>query len=459
MDRLQALGEWWLPDSTTTRVAGEITFSSKDGIQLDLLGSLLGGDMFDTLAQRLRTEPQNVPVIFGLVPGWEVTLFNVSEQPTPRAYPGPQTQRLSAEHILLGGHIATGTFDRCAVRTSLLDEWAAFGGVRGPDEPHMRQITYSPQPSYQATLDDGVDLELRASAGENHSLTEHVLSIAAWWHITFPSPRSLADIEAKYIHPLQDIVSLATEQPVAVRYFEVWNSTEENPYGLKVGRQWSYAPETYPSALPLFTAASLDFQFQLPQWFQLCNKLADIRALVLSDRFLGPFTVDHLITNTAGAAEALHRATDHRDPSDLLRRMRPHIDALVEAAPEDDRTSVRSFLRHTYDPSLRQRLVELVSQIGVRSEAITGTNVSKWASTVRKLRDELTHRDGAPTRPRDWQLAYSVARGLEVWVTTRLMQLLGLQEDSIDRAWDVSTLTRSAVQLAAHYVLPVTSSQ
>jgi hypothetical protein len=59
------------------------------------------------------------------------------------------------------------------------------------------------------------------------------------------------------MHPLQDLVSLATEQPVAVRYFEVWNSTEEHPYRLQVGRQWSYAPETYPSALPLFTAASL----------------------------------------------------------------------------------------------------------------------------------------------------------------------------------------------------------
>jgi hypothetical protein len=146
MDRLQTLGEWWLPNSAATRVAGEVTYSAKDGVQLDLLGSLLGGDMFDPLAQTLHTEPQSVPVLFGLVPGWEVTLFNVSEQPTAPVYLGPHTQRLKAEHILLGGHVAAGTFDRCAVRTSLLDEWAAFGGVRGPDGPDMHQITYSPQP-------------------------------------------------------------------------------------------------------------------------------------------------------------------------------------------------------------------------------------------------------------------------------------------------------------------------
>jgi hypothetical protein len=452
MDPVRAQGQWWLPDGSNKRVVGQVEFNPKDGIILDLVGERLGDPGSNT------NEAWSAPVIFGLIPGREVTLLEALKMPTAGSHPGPGTERLRAEHILVGGNTTTNAFDRCAVRISLLDEWSQFGGIDLPNGGAVGDLGFTyirPEP-YRAILGDAVELQLRPVARESHSLTEHMISLAAWWQLDFPEPKHLEEIERKYLDPLQDLLSLATDQPIAIRYFELWNSLDEPVIPYRVGRQWAYAPETQPRvAIPLFTAKQFDFTTCVPAWFRLCDELSDVRALVFSDRYLGPLPVDTMVTNMAGAAEALHRATGAADSSDLLEQMRTHVDALVDAAPVEERDSVRGFLRHTYDPSLKRRLIELVDKVGPRATSITGDDISRWASVVRDTRDGLTHRSGAiPSRRVDSLVMLGLATGLEVLVTTRLMQLLGIDESQIDDAWSVSPRCRYAHDLAERYVLP-----
>lgn len=434
MDPLYTVGQWWLPESPYVRVAGELQFSPKDGVTLNLVG--------DPLGRGKDHDESSYPVVYGIIAGAEVTLLEVIAAGRGFSLPGPKTFRFRAEYVLVGGHVLDDAFDSCSARMSVLDEWSHFGGVDmpPPGTPSELGFIYNRPEPFKAEILDGVDLKLIAVAGESHFLTEHKLTWAAWWQLRFPGAKTLREIESSYLHPLQDLLSVATDRPIAVRYFEVQKSSNGLLMGLKVGRQWSYTDEGQSSVgIPLFTANQLDFTSVVPRWFDLCKELREVRALALSDRFLGPLPVDNMFINIVGAAEALDRAKHPNAGSDLLERVRGHIDALIEAAPEDDRDCVKGYLKHTYDPSLKRRLVRLASEIGPLAQRITGEDISKWASAVRNARDGLTHRDGSQKgKQRDWPIVLSLGKGVEALVMTRLMQLAGIDEALIREAWDIS---------------------
>jgi len=165
-----------------TRRWGELSFDSKTGATLDLVG-----DTFDNDAFR-RGAPWDAPILSGAVPGQDVTLLDVVAMPRGLMSSGPRIQRLRAGHVILGGHIEVTKFDRCKLRTSLLDEWSIFGHVdlvQDADDPTVHGIRYKMPAPYVANLPEGGKIELRCLVGEEHALNRKVIEFSAWWYLHF----------------------------------------------------------------------------------------------------------------------------------------------------------------------------------------------------------------------------------------------------------------------------------
>jgi hypothetical protein len=174
---LKAQGQWWTAEAADRQVVGELDFTDKRGATLTLVG--------ETFGEQVSGGPGNwtAPTIFGSIPGYDVTLLDAVQMPTGWRTHGPATQRLHVEHVLLGGHITEPLFDKCQVRTSLLESWAQFGGfeVRPDFDPGTVGFRYTLPPPCEATLEGGVKLTLHCRASETHGLSEHTRSSPSGW--------------------------------------------------------------------------------------------------------------------------------------------------------------------------------------------------------------------------------------------------------------------------------------
>ena len=95
MDPLYTVGQWWLPESPYVRVAGELQFSPKDGVTLNLVG--------DPLGRGKDHDESSYPVVYGIIAGAEVTImkelghFPMSENPAQfRRYIMPVLEKIRA---------------------------------------------------------------------------------------------------------------------------------------------------------------------------------------------------------------------------------------------------------------------------------------------------------------------------------------------------------------------------
>jgi hypothetical protein len=220
-------GIWWLPESPSERIAGILRFSDDNGVVLSLMGTL--GEPTANL------EEKPVPIILGLVwdcpSGREVTLKNCSVKSLHLGSGVPAREDYMADSMFVGSHLGRQedfSFSKLSIMLSGLPSWAAplsglsyhplpadQDGRDGDEIRFLRPIPISGKiPGGEITL--GVGATLSSTSRRDWSITEEVR-----FNITCEQPQSNEILRAKYVNPLQNLMTVATDQPNAVVEFSV----------------------------------------------------------------------------------------------------------------------------------------------------------------------------------------------------------------------------------------------
>jgi hypothetical protein len=222
MQAFSSNGIWWLPEAPDTGVHGTLRYSDDEGAELSLFGTLsvpghgLGG--------------KKIPLILGSVYespfGRKVTLKDcwVKAANTSIGVPGTSRETYHVNRLFVGDHLGKPEdffFDELEIVLSGLDAWSwgytGFDDLQPFSEPHRYGWTVrwlSPEP-ISGPIPGGV---LTLSAGSNASVGRRARSIAekVTLGVSLNPACSDTDLEANYVYPLQNLMTLATDQPNAV---------------------------------------------------------------------------------------------------------------------------------------------------------------------------------------------------------------------------------------------------
>lgn len=220
MKHFKASGLWFLGDAPQNRVAGTLSYSER-GLVLRLLGGFRGG---------WSPGGQSYPVIYGIVGrnpyGEFVTLSDCFTTRTTLSSAGIGSETIRCNRGIAGdAHLRPdhAEFESLDVGMSYLSDWFGRTGISTESvhgerfglDVHYRQPEAVHWPLDQAVLNVAMSASLSGSF-RTFEITEQTRLFIG------PLPRITAEqIGAKYVRPLQDLLSFATDTPNAVEGIEL----------------------------------------------------------------------------------------------------------------------------------------------------------------------------------------------------------------------------------------------
>jgi ApeA N-terminal domain 1 len=226
MKQFTCNGVWWLPESLSTQVAGSLQFSKEAGLQLSLFGVL--GESSAMVGKK------RLPIILGAVwdspLGEEVTLTGSWAKTKSMSFGSVALTReeYHVDRAFIGSHLENDqsfSFTHLKISFSGLSSWAHnYSGFdqryisKTPDHRAIFEIRWiSPEPISGRIPGGELHLGLGAKMSmhaRDWSIKEHIgLSI------TVEQPQSADTLNAKFIYPLQNFLTLATDHSNALVEF------------------------------------------------------------------------------------------------------------------------------------------------------------------------------------------------------------------------------------------------
>jgi hypothetical protein len=212
-------GLWWLPELPDIKIAGTMTFSDETGTALSLLGVLGKGGS--------GLERKSVPAIHGISFDWPVgdsrsEAITLKDNFVSSYSPGTPDFPRETYHvgtIFVGRHIRDFLFTRIRLRLSGLSGWAHgltglsrnFFPIDGRTDPKWEIYWSRPDPIRGRIADGVLSLEVGAE-GFNNPRTASIWENVAL-SLELDKPESDVLINEKYCYPLQNFLTLATDQP------------------------------------------------------------------------------------------------------------------------------------------------------------------------------------------------------------------------------------------------------
>jgi hypothetical protein len=125
-ERVEYVGEWWIPDEKGEPWSGRLVFDPQLGLDLEVAST--GPEL------AFPWDPSDIPVIHGFtVDGARVTLTHCVQSRTKAHLPGGYVASYSASRAFIGAHFASpGTIalDRLRFRLSDVGEWLGVSGFK-----------------------------------------------------------------------------------------------------------------------------------------------------------------------------------------------------------------------------------------------------------------------------------------------------------------------------------------
>jgi hypothetical protein len=452
-----------------------LRFDRDTGLSADLIGSL-GPDapvaylVEQPTAQQLEelaehepsvddsqdeTDPI-IPIVLGVVPGYDITLLDVRRTAGSASMPGPEHEVLRPAVLIRGAHLTDGfetPVDSLGVSFDGLDDWydTALVGDNFPttitrDETGTTIRWVNPQ-KIEASLAGG-DVVAVSPRPERHiSAREVRIGVRPEYSIRYTKPVPLR--EATKIHtPLRWLTSLITRSPArltglrgvesgALQDFEViFQSTEPD------GERGHIHPFAMALTLPNF-----EFSNRLPKWLENAEQFRVPMALLFANWFSTGLYAENRVLNASSAAESLANLLYKGTRTELSDRPAA-VAAFIAAFPEDEHELLRQRLENINDASLRQRLRQLTAGAGGAFDLVVD-KTDRWISLVVKARNDIAH----GTRLHDdGARLLALSETLEHLIEVHLLMELGMTSLEVEVALRETRRTRWIADLAERYM-------
>ncbi|MBC6423443.1 MAG: hypothetical protein GDA38_19440 [Hormoscilla sp. SP12CHS1] len=125
MQEIKYEGFWWLPSDSENKVAGDLTFSNYNGIELNIRGSFV--NIMD-LSMQKEWQSKTYKVILGISEeGKIITIYDSILEKHVFRFPGYDTQKYRSQILFIGAHFTDPNdilFYKAEVDYSYLSDWA-----------------------------------------------------------------------------------------------------------------------------------------------------------------------------------------------------------------------------------------------------------------------------------------------------------------------------------------------
>lgn len=402
MEDVTASGYWWLPDNEDERLGGTLTFSKKEGAQLELLG------MFGDLTSLFDRRREPYPTVYGVTTdGKQVTLVSCQSVASRGNLMGlgVPSETLKAETLVVGAHIPdfyAMPLGKVTFRLSNLEDWLSKPGATynfpgSAADPFVISYTRPTLPSIRIP---GGTLSFRFGwRSFQTQLRSTGVNEEAGVHVTQTSGFTFNEARRDYVWPIQNLLTLCTLEPSDIVEFHVepkgrprfrrdplhvyYQSSVDAPQRDKplfFTEMFVTAPKLGPR-LPKLVRGWLASSDTLRSVLNLYFAVMSGRWMFLESRFL----------NLVQAAEVFHRYTS---PNFVLPKAkhRLRLKEILDQAPADHKEWLRGVLSFSNEPRLGDRLEAVVEA----SSSILGWTPEEKEVLVRQARDTrhyLTHYD------------------------------------------------------------------
>jgi len=432
-------GRWWIPDSPEKQCRGTLTFTPAEGANLNLI------DSFADIKN--LTEPLHYEVILGVTwDGKKVTLYDCFGS-TSVSFPGFQKDSYLASMVFVGAHFKKAEdikFKSLTINYSHLDEWANISGFDIQDSPKDSETTIKyKQPSpVEAITGDGYKIIISTRVKyPTHSIVQKEASIKqeTYIRIEFPGQRSYTDC-LDYMHHIQNFLTLSTMQPVYP--LSIDGETESNVetiYGkshhLPVSIHYE-VPDTSPtfkSIHPfnmLLTLKQLDFKTLMKTWFEKKELLQSVHDMYFGTFYNPHMYLQHKFLSLVQALESYHRRV-FRNYVWSEEKHKLRVEEILASVPEQYREWLSYKLKHSNEPSLPERLTELLDKYSEIAKFYI-KDKDAFVQKVTDTRNYLTHYDTKRLdKAAEWPELYHISQRMKIILTACLLEQLGVALDGI----------------------------
>ena len=446
-------GYWWRPEMPDEKIAGILTYDGS-APQLRLLGS------FTTRVEEspgsFNVRPiKELPVVFGEAEGVAVTLVDCRQNGCNMRLGGgvrAWRQRLHVGLMLVGIWLTDPNddqyFDQIVIGVDHLHAWAGLTGFeQGREQPSDQwttSVTWTHKDPLKVTVGEvRIELRLGVTTSEDPRAGGSTTSFEedAGLVVTVPALASARELIDAWPKVFQDLLTLATDTPCGLHELTLVRTDpppEDSPYARAVTVQ-VYLSSTY-RAKPddkavaphqmLFTLADLPFDQLIKTWLEVNTKLGPVIPMLLGQRYIArSFAENRLITSVA-AAEGLHRRllpdAVYADAA-AFERLKA---ALLDAATPEHVDWLTAKLHN--EPTLRQRLRQLVEYVGADTVAPFLPKPNWWWAAAVPTRDSLVHRfEPEEGKEIDWEAVYVVSIVTSALLTLIILKELGLDQEHL----------------------------
>jgi len=206
-----------------------------------------------------------------------------------------------------------------------------------------------------------------------------------------PTPTELVEEDAQ--PPEQDAETGAGEEQQAT---PPPRRVEVEAYLQPVYRSRLNEREIVPD-LMLFNLDHVRFKDLLPAWLDVIERLGPVPSMIFGLRYISRSYTENALITAVAAAEALHRRLLPESTYVTSKEFDELQEAVLRAAPNEHRRWLSD--RMWNEPTLKQRLEQLVEHIGVDLVEPFMPAPNRWARTATDARNSLVHRFPDPPPP------------------------------------------------------------
>jgi hypothetical protein len=308
-----------------------------------------------------------------------------------------------------------------------------------------------------ATITMGRDLQWTPVAATTVRMESHEVIT-----IRLEEPTDVDGIEADFVHPLVNLLSLATRHTCGILSLRVRtdsNSRNANGIESETARYAHYAtvirdrPVLEQDKVErhelLFSMDTLGFEQTITRWFKMDEALRTVCDLVNSNWREGRYLTTGFL-NAATALEGYHRSVSSKEKETAAQRgVRKTI---IAQAPEEHRSWVGKGLKYAYQMDYADRVGGLIDRVGPRFESVIG-NRHEWTRWVKAGRNSIAHRDpGMVDLEDEWLATIRITESISWLLVFLLLQDLGLNDDDLDNAVRYSWAWKSVQRQLAEAV-------
>lgn len=411
-------GVWFLPNEPAKKIHGTLTINGKKYFHLDLVGTLPGRHELN----------KSIDIILGYTSdGTKFTLLDNNISNYRFSSPGFSTVSFSPSKIISGYHFSIRSdlqFKNISLKIKSLDNWLGIFGFKpisiDSNKPGSIAISYDLPKKIEFEFSDtirgefnffvhtrfnNVVEEMKIVQTSSTSLfSDSYLSFSEWLDIifAFQSFLALAFFDYPEIEEISSTIYKSTEE-------------DEQQSEIKILLRTKNISENKNDFLFTYLDIQNKESIIFKNWFSLFNNIKPVIGGLIQSFSRDNKVQEFNFLNTAQCVETLHRRLRKNN---VLKKedFDEKIKKIINSVPESDQDWLKEKLLYSNEPTLFNRLCDVISELPNSLKVKLFENEIEFAKSIKDTRNYYTHYSK--------NLQKKALKGVELFKATERLKVL-----------------------------------